>query len=155
MLALSVERLGPLPLINPFLEHLALEAHLERFVPTPRRRTRLPYGKGLGIRRRSLLVEREPLYRQHETVSTFSPQAFGLAGALVEAVSDDAVGGALDPLFDADRAALLTEGVVSAVPGFELKLDELHKDSTPVRLWGQYPQARARKLRGQRAPFIP
>lgn len=49
MLALSVERLGPLPLINHFLERLALEAHLERFVPTPRRRTRLPYAKGLGI----------------------------------------------------------------------------------------------------------
>jgi hypothetical protein len=64
MLALSVERLGPLPLINHFLERLALEAHLERFVPTSRRRTRLPYTKGLGILLRSLLVEREPLYRQ-------------------------------------------------------------------------------------------
>lgn len=154
MLALSVERLGPLPLINHFLERLALEAHLERFVPTPRRRTRLPYAKGLGILLRSLLVEREPLYRQYETVSTFSPQAFGLEGALVEAVSDDAVGRALDHLFDADRAALLTEVIVSAVQGFDLKLDELHNDSTTVRFCGQYRQARARKLRGKRAPFI-
>jgi hypothetical protein len=154
MLALGVERLGPLPLINHFLERLALEAHLERFVPTPRRRTRLPYAKGLGILLRSLLVEREPLYRQYETVSTFSPQAFGLEGALVEAVSDDAVGRALDHLFDADRAALLTEVIVSGVQGFDLKLDELHNDSTTVRFCGQYTQARARELRGKRAPFI-
>jgi transposase len=154
MFALSVERLGPLPLINHFLERLALEAHLERFVPTPRRRTRLPYAKGWGILLRSLLVEREPLYRQYETVSTFSPKAFGLEGALVEAVSDDAVGRALDHLFDADRAALLTEVIVSAVQGFELKLDELHNDSTTVRFCGQYTQTRARKLRGKRAPFI-
>jgi hypothetical protein len=68
MLALSVERVGPLPLINPFLERLALEAHLERFVPTP-----LPYAKGLGILLRSLRVEREPLYRQYETVSGRDP----------------------------------------------------------------------------------
>src|SRR5918992_6262324 len=155
MLALSVERRGPLPLINHFLERLALEAHLERFVPTPRRRTRLPYTKGLGILLRSLLVEREPLYRQYEMVSTFSPQAFGLEGALVDAVSDDAVGRALDHLFDADRAALLTEVLVSAVPGFDLKLDELHNDSTTVRFCGQYTQARARKLRGKRAPLSP
>jgi hypothetical protein len=67
----------------------------------------------------------------------------------------DAVGRALDPLFDADRAALLTELIVSAVPGFDLKLDELPNDSTTVRLCAQYRQARARKRRGKRAPVIP
>jgi transposase len=40
------------------------------------------------------------------------------------------------------------------VQGFDLKLDELHNDSTTVRFCGQYRQARARKLRGKRAPFI-
>lgn len=154
MLALSVERLGPLPLINHFLERLALEAHLKRFVPTPRRRIRLPYAKGLGVLLRSLLVEREPMYRQHETISTFSPQAFGLEGAPVGAVSDDAIGRALDHLFDANRAALLTEVLVGAVQAFDVALDELHNDSTSVRFCGQYTEARARKLRGKRAPFI-
>lgn len=154
MLALSVERLGPLPLINHFLERLALEAHLKRSVPTPRRRIRLPYAKGLGVLLRSLLVEREPMYRQYETVSTFSPQAFGLEGVPVGAVSDDAVGRALDHLFDANRAALLTEVLVGAVQAFDVALDELHNDSTSVRFCGQYTEARARKLRGKRAPFI-
>ncbi|MCA1738161.1 MAG: IS1634 family transposase [Actinobacteria bacterium] len=154
LLALSVERLGPLPLINHFLERLALEAHLECFVPAIRRRLRLPYAKGLGVLLRSLLVEREPMYRQHETVSTFSPQAFGLDEGLVDAVSDDAVGRALDHLFDTDRAALLTEVIVGAVQGFDVALDELHNDSTSVRFCGQYTEARGRKLRGKRAPFI-
>ncbi len=31
---LRAERLGPLPLINVFLERLELEARLERFVPS-------------------------------------------------------------------------------------------------------------------------
>ena len=153
-LALKTERLGPLPLINHFLERLDLEARLERFVPTHDRRIRLPYAKALGVLLRSVLVEREPLYRQHETVSTYAPQAFGLDAALLQKVGDDAVGRALDRLFDADRAALLTDVVVAAVAAFDVALKELHNDSTSVSFCGQYPQAKGRKLRGKRAPFI-
>ena len=103
---------------------------------------------------RSVLVEREPLYRQQETVGTFAPQAFGLDETSVQYVSDDAVGRALDRLFDADRAALLTEVVVAAVAAFNVALEELHNDSMTVRFCGQYPQAQGRELRGKRAPFI-
>jgi transposase len=147
-LALQTERLGPLPLINHFLERLDLEARMDRFVPTNDRRIRLPYAKALGILLRSLLLEREPLYRQQEMVGTFAPQA------LVQHVGDDAVGRALDRLFDADRAALLTDVVVAAVAAFDVALEELHNDSTTVRFCGQYTKARGRKLRGKRAPFI-
>ena len=75
---LKSQRLGPLPLINHFLARLDLEARLERFVPTFNPRVRLPYAKGLGVLLRSILVEREPIYRQAETVNTFAPEAFGL-----------------------------------------------------------------------------
>ncbi len=153
-LALQSERLGALPLINHFLQRLDLEARLDRFVPTRDRRIRLPYAKALGVVLRSVLLEREPLYRQHETVSTYAAQAFGLDQSAVEHVGDDAVGRALDRLFDADRAALLTDVVVAAVVAFDVALEELHNDSTTVRFCGQYPQAKGRKLRGKRAPFI-
>ena len=153
-LALQSERLGALPLINCFLERLALEDHLERFVPTTDRRVRVPYAKALAVLLRSLLIEREPMYRQHETVSTFAPAAFGLDEALGAHLSDDAVGRALDRLFDADRGALLTAVVVSAVEAFDLALSELHNDSTTVKFCGQYTQARGRRLRGKRAPLI-
>jgi len=153
-LGLRTERLGALPLVNHFLERLRLEAHLEAFVPTDDRRIRLPYAKALGVLVRSLLLEREPMYRQHETVSTFAFWALGLDEARAESLSDDAVGRALDRLFDADRAALLTAVVVAAVDAFGLALSELHNDSTTVRLCGQYTQARGRRLRGKRAPWI-
>ena len=153
-LALQTERLGALPLINHFLGRLGLEAQLTHFVPTHDRRIRLPYAKGLGVLLRSILVEREPMYRQQETVSGFAARAFGLDAASVGYVGDDAVGRALDHLFDAERGALLTEVVVGAVEHFALSLDELHNDSTTVRFCGQYRQARGRKLRGKRAPFI-
>ena len=153
-LGLRTERLGALPLVNHFLERLRLESHLETFVPTDDRRIRLPYAKALGVLVRSLLLEREPMYRQHETVSAFAPWAFGLDEALAEHLSDDAVGRALDRLFDADRAALLTAVVVAAVDAFGLALSELHNDSTTVSFCGQYTQARGRRLRGKRAPWI-
>ena len=69
-------------------------------------------------------------------------------------VGDDAVGRALDRLFAADRASLLTEVVVATVQRFDLALDELHNDSTTVKFCGQYRAARGRRIRGKRAPFI-
>ncbi len=153
-LGLRTERLGPLPLINHFLARIDLEAHIDRFVPTSDRRVRLPYAKALGVLLRSILVEREPIYRQYETVSTFADEAFGLDATLVRYVGDDAIGRALDRLFDADRAALLTAVVVAATEEFDVVLDELHNDSTSVSFCGQYAQARGRRLRGKRAPLI-
>ena len=153
-LELATERFGPLPLVNHFIEKLGLEGLLERHVPTSDPRVRLPYAKGLGVLLRSVLVEREPVYRQHELVSGFAPQAFVMAPELVRHVSDDAIGRALDHLFDADRGSLLTDVVVAATSAFGLKFDELHNDSTTVRFCGQYRQAWGRSIRGKKGPFI-
>jgi transposase len=153
-LTLTTERLGPLPLVNHFLRRLDLEGRLDRFVPTTDLRVRVPYAKALGVLVRSILVEREPIYRQHETVTGFAPECFGLDPEQAAAISDDAIGRALDRLFDADRAALLTDVVVGAVREFDVALDELHNDSTTVSFCGQYRQAEGRQLRGQRAPAI-
>lgn len=153
-LTLTTERLGPLPVISHFLRRLDLDGRLDRFVPTTDRRVRVPYGKALGVLLRSILVEREPIYRQHETVTGFAPECFGLELDEATAISDDAIGRALDRLFDADRAAILTDVVVGAVREFEVALDELHNDSTTVSFCGQYRAAQGRKLRGRRAPAI-
>ncbi len=147
-------RLGPLPLINHFLEHLSLPALLERFVPTTDRRCRLSHGKSLAILLRSILVEREPIYRQQETVRNFAPGAFGLVGDEVEHLHDDTIGRALDRLFDADRGTLLTAIVVRASECFDVRLHELHSDTTSIRFTGQYRAARGRSIRGRRAPWI-
>lgn len=148
------ELLGPLPLINHFLDRLGLQELLERFVPTVDKRVRLPFATGLGVLLRSILVEREAIYRQQETVAGHAPDAFGLSPELREHLCDDAIGHALDHLFDADRASLLTELVIVASQRFDLRLDELHNDSTSIRFCGQYPAAKGRSIRGKKAPFI-
>ena len=148
------ERVGPLPLINQFLERLGLEDLLDRHVPTLDRRVRLPYAKALGLLLRSILVEREAIYRQQEIVRGFQPEAYGLTPDLVDHAGDDAIGRALEHLFDADRAALLTDVVLAMHHEFALAMDELHNDSTSVSFCGQYRAARGRQVRGQRAPLI-
>ncbi len=151
---LKTERLGPLPLLNHFLERIGLPEILARSVPTTDRRCALPYASGLLVLLRSILVEREPIYRQHETVSEFAPAAFGLTQEQAQRLHDDQIGRALDRLFDADRGSLLTEIILAVHQRFELRFDELHNDSTSIQLTGQYERAKGRTLRGQRAPFI-
>ena len=151
---LRSERLGPLPLINVFLERLQLRERLERFVPSSDARVKIAYATSLGVLLRSLLVEREPIYRQAEVVGTFAPSVFGLSEREARHFGDDAVGRALDRLYDADRAGLLTDVVVAAAREFGVSLGELHNDSTTIAFAGQYGDAVGRSIRGQRAPFV-
>jgi transposase len=154
LFALKTERLGPLPVVNAFIRKLGLDGLLERFVPTDNPKTKLPYAKGLGILLRSILAEKEPIYRLGEVVNAFAPEGFGLTSAEAAELKDDAVGRALDHLFDSDRGSLLTEIILSAKTNFDISLDEVHNDSTTVTFAGQYSQASGRSLRGKMAPFI-
>ena len=151
---LHAERLGPLPLINAFLERLDLEARLERFVASAGRRVRLAFARSLMVLLRSLLVEREPLYAQAGAVSSFAPIAFGLGPTELPYFSDDAVGAALDELYDANHEALITDVVVAMAREYGVRLDELHADTTSVSFTGQYPDQAGVSIRGQRPPFI-
>ena len=151
---LVTERLGPLPIVGHFLQRMGLEALLDKYVPTRDRRCSLPYAKGLGVLLRSIIVEREPIYRQQETVRTFASAMYGIEPNDVDKVGDDRIGRALDRLFDADRAALLTEVIVAVGKRFRVRFDQLHNDSTTIRFCGQYRSARGRRIRGQRAPWI-
>jgi len=148
------ERLGPLPIVNHFVSKLDLQRIFDRFVPTRDTRCRVPYATSLGVLLRSIIVEREPIYRHQELVSAYAPEMFGLGSLQVRHLADDQLGRALDHLFDADRGSMMTVVVVAAQSRFHVDLDQLHNDSTTVRFAGQYPQARGRSIRGKRAPWI-
>ena len=102
---------------------------------------------------RSVAFAHVPLYRVPAELGPHAAAAWGVPPD-TPPLSDDAIGRALDALFDADRAGLLTAVAAAAVQRFDLDLDELHNDSTTVRFHGAYPAARGRRLRGQRAPVI-
>ncbi|MBC7942120.1 MAG: IS1634 family transposase, partial [Chitinophagaceae bacterium] len=87
-------------------------------------------------------------------VHGFASGMFGIDAQEMEHLSDDRLGRALDHLFDADRAALLTEVVVAVAGRFGLRLDELHNDSTSISFCGSYRGATGRAIRGRSAPAI-
>jgi len=150
---LRTERLGPLPLINHFIQRAGLQDALDRYVPSDARCV-VPHSRALGVLLRSIIVEREPIYRQQETVQAFASGMFGIAAEEMQHLGDDRLGRALDRLFDADRAALLTEVVVTVGQRFNLKFDEFHNDSTSISFCGNYRAASGRRIRGRTAPAI-
>jgi len=152
--SLHSERLGPLPLINHFLRRIGLEGLLDKHVPTRDRRSAVSHAQALGVLLRSIIVEREPIYRQQETAVSFAAELFGLSQAQMGYLGDDRIGRALDRLFDADRAGLLTEVVLSVGQKFAVHLAQLHNDSTSVRFCGQYRGASGHPIRGRTAPAI-
>jgi transposase len=151
--ALKTERLGPLPLVNHFLERMGLEELLEQYVPTRDRRCAVAHSRALGVLLRSIIVEREPIYRQAETVHGFASGLYGLSARQIRRMDDDRLGRALDQLFQADRAALLTAVVVAVARRFEVRFERLHNDSTSIAFCGQYRHQGPNRF-GRRAAAI-
>lgn len=140
-LDLISKALGPLPIINRFLDRLRLDDFFERFVPHSERRLKLAPALGLGVLLRNVLVARVPLYGLSEWAARFDERLLGLEPGSMHIMNDDRVGRCLDSLFLADRAAMMTAIVVHAVRSFEVDLSELHNDSTTVTFTGQYVSA--------------
>jgi hypothetical protein len=118
---LDSERLGPLPLINHFIERMGVHDTLARHVASDAR-CAISHASALGVLLRSIIVEREPIYRQQETVHGFASGMFGVSVQDMQHLSDDRLGRALDRLYDADRTALLTELVLAVGQRFEVRL---------------------------------
>jgi transposase len=152
--SLRKERLGPLPIINHFLDRVELEAILDKHIPTKDARCTVSHARALGALLRSIVIEREPIYRQGETVGRFAAELFGLGTQTAESLSDDRIGRALDRLFDSDRTALLTEVAVAVGQRFGVKFEEFHNDSTSVSFCGRYRAASGRSIRGKAVPAI-
>jgi Domain of unknown function (DUF4277) len=150
---LPSERMGPMPLTNHFIERIGLPELLARHIPSDARSS-IPHARALGALLRSLVVQREPIYRQQETVHGFAGSMFGISAQDMQHLSDDRLGRALDHLFDADRAALLTEVALAVGERFGVKFDEFHNHSASVSFCGRYSAASGRSVRKRRAPAI-
>jgi transposase len=137
---LHSETLGPLPVVNWFLERSGIEGIMDRFVPTDDARLRLPPGVVIGVVLRNILVGHRPVYALGEWAEPFAPSALGLEDGDTSALNDDRVGRTLDRLFDADRATMITQVVLEVVRRFDVDVSQLHNDSTTVTVTGaDYP----------------
>lgn len=145
-------RLGALPLVNHFLDRIGLDAALARWLPAPDRRFRLDPAVAIRLVVVNLLIGRAPLYGLGEWAAPFEPSLLGLSGGDAAWLNDDRVGRALEKLFHADRASLLTELVVGVVAEFGIDTSELHNDSTSVSVHGAYRGADGTPRGGKPTP---
>lgn len=147
-LGLESKVVGALPIINRFLESAGVDEALQRFLPEPGSRDRLPPAVGVGVLLRNLLVSREPLYNVRDWCRRSEESLLGLPDGGAELLNDDRLGRCLDKLFASERAALITAVVVQAARAFELNLEELHNDSTTITFSGQYSASKEHRENG-------
>lgn len=138
---LHAHKVGSLPIVNHFLGRLRLDDALERHVPATDARLRLAPAAALGVVVRNLIVAHQPVYALGEWARAYHPALLGLGPGEAGLLNDDRVGRALDRLFDADRATLLTEVVLQAVRAFGIDCSQLHNDSTTVTVTGDHADA--------------
>ena len=146
---LDTVQLGPLPVINAFVDRLGLAGLLETFVPHNDARLKLPPATAIGVVIRNLVIHRRPVYALGEWAVPFDPGLLGLAPDEAELLNDDRVGRMLARLFDADRASLLTRLVLDAIDRFKLDVSQLHNDSTSISFAGHYAGANGRPRGGK------
>lgn len=147
---LDSKYIGILPIVNHFLSRLKFKELLYKYLPPPAEQSKIDPAKALMVLVLNLIISRTPLYSVGEWAEQMVPKLIGLAHGQVSLINDDRAGRALDRLFEADRAAMLTEFVVQMVCEFEIELEKFHNDSTTITLHGEYLKADGHIERGKK-----
>jgi len=132
-------RVGALPILNRFIERMGLEDELTLALKNP------GYADALLALIKNILVERNALYAVGEWVALYD------VGLVAQGkIGDDKLGRALDRLFVADRATLQTRIVLAVMNGFDLKMEQIHNDTTSVMVRGAYNGQNAKAVQLKR-----
>ncbi len=151
---LTSRTLGGLPIVDHVLDRLGLPGLLGAALGEVDGRTKLAPAAAIRPVITNLVLGREPLYALGEWAARYDPALLGLSDREVAAVNDDRVGRALDALFDADRASLLTAVLLAAISEFSIETTRLHNDSTSISVHGAYRDAGGTPRRGKATPVI-
>ncbi|MGH9069345.1 MAG: IS1634 family transposase [Acidimicrobiales bacterium] len=144
--------IGALPVVNTVLSRLGFDELVSSFLAEPDGRAAMEPARAIGVLVRNLAAGRRPLYGLSAWADGHAPALLGLQAGEARLLNDDRVGRALDGLFVADRASLLTELSVRTVRRFSIDVSELHNDSTSITLYGAYRSARGAPRAGARPP---
>ena len=126
-LALRSQKVGSLPVIEHILDTLQVREILTKV------RSLQAYVPEIELLIKSLLVQPNAIYRVRQWSQLYAPHWIGSG-----TIGDDAIGRALDRLFEADRASLLTSLALSAIDHFDLDVSRVHNDSTSIKFSGAY-----------------
>jgi transposase len=149
-LEIRTYQVGALPLVNAMLERMQLAEILARYLPADDPRTELPTVRALLVLVRNVLLSREPVYGVAEWAALFAPDLLDLWPHEVALLGDDRLGRCLDKLFRSVGPELILGVVRHVVREFNVRLDELHNDSTTVSFYGAYEDAQQERRQNGR-----
>lgn len=132
------ELIGAMPAVNAVLGRLGFAGIVGAHLPAPDVRCTLAPAAVIGVLVRNLACGRVPLYGLAGWAAGYEPAQLGLEPGGARLCNDDRAGRALDLLFEADRASMMTGLSRAAVRGYQVSTAELHNDSTSLRLYGAY-----------------
>ena len=132
---------GALPLINRILDRMRLDSFFEEHLPTDGPTMKVPTRRGLLLLVRNILLSREPIYGLGEWAGRHAPDLIGIPKHQLKHLNDDRIGRCLDRLFEGMDKSLIISVVRHVIREFDLRLDELHNDSTTVTFQGAYTGA--------------
>jgi hypothetical protein len=130
------ELIGAMPAVNAILERLGFARIVAAALPRPDPRCTLAPAVVAGVLVRNLACGRQPLYGLADWAAGYEPAQLGLARGQAALCNDDRAGRALDLLFEADRASMMTALTRAAVREYQISAGELHNDSTSLALYG-------------------
>ena len=150
---LASESLGAMPIVNSILARSKIETTLQRHIDD-KGLSGPDASTCLGVLLRNIIIDRGPIYSINGWGAPFRPDLLGLKLKDIGHLNDDRIGRALDALFDADRASMMTETVMHVIKEFNLDLDQFHNDSTTLSFSGRYNDADGRRMRGKKTAKI-
>ena len=127
---------GEIPILQNIANRLGIKEILSRYIPCYGNE-KVSVTDSLMLLVYNITCGRQPLYELEEWVSKMHPDMFGYTSFEKGIFNDDRFGRVLDKLYHADRASLMTEIVMNTVKTINLKLDQLHNDSTTVKAYGK------------------
>jgi len=125
-----------LPLVFSIMRRMRMRQILSEYIPASKRGA-ISAVDTLLLLVINIAVARDPLYGLQQWVESLDLRCLGYKKRPDAKFSDDRFGRALDKLYQADRASLMTSIVVSAIRTFELDLSRIHNDCTSVKAFGK------------------
>ena len=129
---------GGLPLIHAIAQRLQLRELLSEAIPAHGNET-MAAADTLVLLIYNLTAGKYPLYELAPWVDQLDLRCIGYSAFESVRFTDDRFARALDKLYHADRACLMTRLVVKMIDAFAIDLSRLHNDSTTVKAFGRIP----------------
>ena len=124
-----------IPLIKSVSENLGLKSIFKKYISSYGNES-VEVTDTLMFLIWNITLGRQPLYELSQWMTDIDPKCHGLDRQQLPAFNDDRFGRALDKLYAADRATLMTEIVVTMIKKVNLDMARVHNDSTTVKAYG-------------------